>query len=266
MSGENITKTKIFTKRDDNMLGLVSISFRKNSPSEIVAEMKKSGLINIEWGSDVHAPCDDLENLKNIKKLCDDNKITCSSYGTYFKIGVTPDDEITKYIDAAKILGTNILRLWCGTKKSADYTSEEKEELFSKCKTLAKIAEKENVVLCMECHPGSYTETLDGAIELMDAIDSENFKMYWQPNQFTTETENFKYAETMAKHTKIIHVFNWTAEKWLPLSGGIEIWKKYLAYFDGTQKLLLEFMPDNRIESLETESSALKEIAKGVAK
>ncbi len=248
------------------MLGLVSISFRKHTPEEIVAEAKKCGLSYIEWGSDIHAPCDDLEKLKSIRKLCDENGISCSSYGTYFKIGVHSTEEIIKYINAAKILGTDVLRLWCGTKKSAEYTPEEKEHLFSECRALAEIAEREKVILCMECHSDSYTETLDGAIELMDEINSEHFKMYWQPNQFTTKEENFRYAEAIAKYTKIIHVFNWTPDQWLPLSGGIEVWQEYLSYFDGTQKLLLEFMPDNRIESLKSESDALKKIAKGVKK
>ena len=246
------------------MLGLVSVSFRKHTPEEIVAEAKKCGLSYIEWGSDIHAPCNDLDKLKNIKKLCDENGIICSSYGTYFKIGVTPKDEIYNYINAAKILGTNILRLWCGTKKSADYTPDEKAELFRECRALAEVAEAENVVFCMECHSGTYTEILDGAVELMEKVNSKNFRMYWQPNQFKSDEENFKYAEIIAKFTEIIHVFNWTADQWLPLSGGIEIWKKYLSFFNGTQKLLLEFMPDNRIESLQVETLALREIAKGV--
>lgn len=246
------------------MFGLVSVSFRKYTPEEIVAEMKKCGLSYIEWGSDIHAPCNDLDKLKNIRKLCDENGIICSSYGTYFKIGVTPKDEIKNYINAAKILGTNILRLWCGIKKSADYTPEEKEELFRECIALSKIAEAENVVFCMECHLNTYTETLDGAVELMDNVNSKNFRMYWQPNQFKSDEDNFKYAETIAKFTEIIHVFNWTKDQWLPLSGGTKIWKNYLSFFDGTQKLLLEFMPDNRIESLKSESDALKVIAKGV--
>ena len=246
------------------MLGLVSVSFRKHTPEEIVAEAKKCGLSYIEWGSDIHAPCNDLDKLKNIKKLCDENGIICSSYGTYFKIGVTPKDEIYNYINAAKILGTNILRLWCGTKKSADYTPDEKAELFRECRALAEVAEAENVFFCMECHSGTYTEILDGAVELMEKVNSKNFRMYWQPNQFKSDEENFKYAEIIAKFTEIIHVFNWTADQWLPLSGGIEIWKKYLSFFNGTQKLLLEFMPDNRIESLQVETLALREIAKGV--
>ena len=36
--------------------------------------------------------------------------------------------------------------------------------------------------------------------------------------------------------------------------------EKYLSYFDGSQKLLLEFMPDGKAESLGAETAALKEI------
>ena len=43
--------------------GLVSVSFRKNSPEEILSAMKDSDLSVIEWGSDVHAPSDDIQNL-----------------------------------------------------------------------------------------------------------------------------------------------------------------------------------------------------------
>ena len=111
-------------------LGLCSISFRKNTPQEILTEMKNAGLIYIEWGSDVHAPQKDIEKLTNIANLQKEYNIKCSSYGTYFRIGVTPTEELQEYINAAKILGTNVLRLWCGNKNSQDYSAEEKTALF----------------------------------------------------------------------------------------------------------------------------------------
>ena len=36
--------------------GLCSVSFRENSPEEILQAMADAGLWYIEWGSDVHAP------------------------------------------------------------------------------------------------------------------------------------------------------------------------------------------------------------------
>ena len=50
-------------------LGLVSISFRKHTPEEIIRAAKDAGLSCIEWGSDVHAPPRDLERLREIAAL-----------------------------------------------------------------------------------------------------------------------------------------------------------------------------------------------------
>jgi len=240
-------------------LGLVSVSFRKHSPEEILTAMKKCGLEYIEWGSDIHAPCDDTESLKSIVKLQKEYGIKCSSYGTYFRFGESDISELKEYIDAAKILGTDIIRLWCGNKNSQDYSVEEKKSLFAECKEAAKIAEAEGVILCMECHNNTYTNTKESAFELMQAVNSKHFRMYWQPNQYRTVEENILCAALLKDYTYHLHVFNWEGTNKYPLADGKEIWKKYLARFDGNT-LLLEFMPDGKLETLESEAMALKEI------
>lgn len=239
--------------------GLVSISFRNHSPEEILRTMKACGLSYIEWGSDVHCP---PESAKEIALLQKQYGITCSSYGTYFKIGVTPADELEGYIAAAKILGTDILRLWCGDKNSEDYSESEKEMLFAECRRLEKIARENGVTLCMECHNNTYTNRKESALELMRETDSPHFQMYWQPNQFKSEQENLDYASLLSEYTRVIHVFNWEGKEKYPLCDAKELWKEYLKKFDGSQPLLLEFMPDGRIESLKAEADALKEIIK----
>ena len=122
-------------------LGLCSISFRDKSPEEILSAMKNAGLSYIEWGSDVHAPKGDVEKINKIIKLQKKYRIECSSYGTYFRLGETPIEELEEYIATAKLLGTDILRLWCGDKDSEKYTITEKENLFGVCKKAAEIAE-----------------------------------------------------------------------------------------------------------------------------
>ena len=49
--------------------GLVSVSFRGLTVAEVAAAAAAAGLKNIEWGSDVHAPCDDLQRLDEIAAL-----------------------------------------------------------------------------------------------------------------------------------------------------------------------------------------------------
>lgn len=241
-------------------LGLVSVSFRKHTPEEILQAMQNTPLRYIEWGSDVHAPVDKPEVLRQLAQLQQDYGITCSSYGTYFYLGDTPLEKLERYIDAAQILGTNVLRLWCGRKDSKDYTAEEKEELFDLCRQAAAIAEKRGVVLCMETHHKTFTDTKESATELMQAVGSENFRMYWQPSQHRTEKENVEHAAMIADYTVILHVFNWRGKDRLPLGDGVQTWRKYLSKFPGDRTLLLEFMPDGQITSLETETKALIEI------
>lgn len=241
-------------------LGLVSVSFRSLTPKQITDLCRENRLEFIEWGTDIHAPCTDLARICEITELQSDCGIKCSSYGTYFRIGVNESSELYAYIDAAKKLGTDILRLWCGEKNYTDMTQDEREYIISKSKEAAKIAEECGVTLCMECHNKTFTNCLEGALELMKAVNSPYFQMYWQPNQFRTLDENLEYAEKIAKYVKVIHVFNWEGKNKYPLCEAIETWRKYLSFFDGSQKLLLEFMPDGKPESLGAETTALMEI------
>lgn len=241
-------------------LGLVSVSFRGHSPEEIVKAVKSAGLTCIEWGSDIHAPCRDTQRLHEIAALQEQYGITCSSYGTYFRLGHTPLSELPDYIAAAKILGTNILRLWGGTKKGRDMTPEELWDFTEACRKAAAMAEEAGVILCLECHMRSVTETPDHAVALMEAVSSPHFRMYWQPFQWLDTEGSLTVAKAIAPYAEHIHVFNWHGSRKLPLAEAVADWKRYLAVFDTPRTLLLEFMPDDRIETLTAEAEALRAI------
>ena len=230
-------------------LGLCSVSFRENTPSQIIEEMKKTPLTHIEWGSDVHLP---------VGRIIDTGTIKVSSYGTYFRLGESSLSELSEYISTAKAVGTNVLRLWCGGKNSADYS--DKKALFDECRRASELAEKENVILCMECHSGTFTDTPESSLELMREVSSDNFRMYWQPNQYKTFEQNLRSAVMLSPYVENLHVFNWEGDRRLPLIKALDIWKRYLECFEkGT--LLLEFMPCGALSELEGEAEALLKIA-----
>ena len=247
-------------KENQYKLGLVSVSFRQHTPKEILEAMKQAGLSCIEWGSDVHAPCHDRARLSELAELQRQTGITCSSYGTYFRLGETPMEELDFYVLAAKTLGTRILRLWCGTKSGADMSQEEKDALFAQCRRAAQIASECDVILCMECHKKTFTERAEDACELMRAVDSPHFRMYWQPFQWLEPRENLQIARNVKPFAEHIHVFNWKGKERFPLADAVDVWRVYLKEFSTPRTLLLEFMPDDRIESLSTEVEALKRI------
>jgi len=240
--------------------GLVSISFRDHAPAKIALAASQFGLKYIEWGSDVHAPCQNLNQLKSIAALHAAYDISCCSYGTYFRLGHSPIHELYQYIQAAKLLGTNILRLWAGRKKAADCTEEERNYLFSECRKAAAIAKEQDVILCLECHRRTYTETKEGALELMQEINSPNFRMYWQPNPDISLAANLDFISALDPYITHIHVFNWSEDQRYPLQEALGIWKQYLSAMSGEHHLLLEFMPDDRIQSLGNEANALLQL------
>lgn len=243
-----------------NTAGLVSISFRGLSPAEVAHAASEHGLNYIEWGSDIHAPYLDEVKLEQVAALHRTYDISCCSYGTYFRLGFTPIEELPQYIRAAKILGTNVLRLWAGRKKAADCSDEEREYLFSQCRMAAALAEAHNVILCLECHRRSYTETREGALELMRHVNSPNFRMYWQPNPDISVEDNLEYLSALQNYIMHIHVFHWERDQRFPLRHGMDIWTQYLSRLEGNHHLLLEFMPDDRLSSLESEAKSLHEL------
>lgn len=245
-------------KTEPYRLGLVSVSFRKHAPKEILEAARAAGLSCIEWGSDVHAPCDDRERLKEIATLQSRYGITCSSYGTYFRLTETPLEELEQYVQAAKILGADVLRLWCGRKAGADMTREERDLLLLACRRAARIAEDADVTLCLECHKKTFTEDPDDAVRLMQAVDSAHLRMYWQPFQWQSADQNLENAKKIAPYAKHVHVFHWKGDRKLPLSDAVAEWQAYLSCFSLPRTLLLEFMPGDRIEELADEALALK--------
>ncbi len=238
--------------------GLVSVSFRAHTPREILCAMRDAGLDYIEWGSDVHAPCLDAARLDELAELMREFGISCCSYGTYFRLGQTPIDELEHYILAAKRLGTDILRVWCGTKSGADMTKGEIDALLADCRAAADMAQRHGVTVCTECHRGTFTERADDALYLMQAVNSPHFCTYWQPFQWCTAEQNTAYLRALAPYVVYLHVFQWKGEQRFPLADGICEWQDYLSLLDTPHTLLLEFMPDDRLATLDAEAAALR--------
>lgn len=244
-------------------LGLVSVSFRRHTPREILEAVRAAGLACIEWGSDVHAPCANETALRRIAAMQAEYGIVCSSYGTYFRLGQTPLSELETYVSAAKILGTDTLRLWCGSKSGAAMTEDERGALVEECRKTAEIAERCGVTLCMECHTDTFTERLEDALFLMDTINSPHFQMYWQPSQWRCRHDNVAYAEALSAYVKTVHVFQWKETQRFPLRRGHDEWCTYLSCLPHVRTLLLEFMPNDTLEELAVEAAALKAMVGG---
>ncbi len=243
--------------------GLVSISFRRYSVDEILDACQKAGLALIEWGSDVHVPAGNAHVADEVAAKTRAAGLSCVAYGAYFRLGQHTPADFAPYIDSAIRLGARVIRVWGGIKGSAETTDEERTRLIADARAIADMAQAAGLLVTLECHGGTMTDHVDSAMAFYRDVNHPALRAYWQPNQCYDEAYNLAAAKRYAPMTECLHVFQWSATARYPLSDGNEIWAKYLDIFRAEAEgrdigLLLEFMHDDRIETLQETAATLK--------
>ncbi len=243
--------------------GLVSISFRRYSVDEILDACQKAGLALIEWGSDVHVPAGNAPIADEVAAKTAAAGLRTVAYGSYFRLGQHTPAEFAPYIDSAKRLGAKVIRVWGGIKGSAKMSEEERARLIADARAIADMAADAGLIVTLECHGDTVTDHVDSGIAFYEEVNHPALRAYWQPNQFHDEAYNLAAAERYACLTECLHVFHWSATARHPLSDGTAIWEKYLDMFREEAKtrdigLLLEFMHDDRLETLAETAATLK--------
>lgn len=240
-------------------MGLASIAFRQLSVEEIIKLAKDNGLSYIEWGSDIHAPKDDLANIDRIRKLTEDAGLSCSSYGTYFFVGRDEPEQLRDYITAARRLGVNTLRIWCPG-HPYELPQEEIEKRIDACRQIAKIAEEENVLICAECHSGNLTHDLQSSIAFMEALNTPHFRMYWQPCELLNAEENIAFIKGVLPYITNVHVYHYTDKAHHPLAEGQAAWTEYVRALGKDRLYILEHLPEHDPALLPQQAATLKAI------
>lgn len=244
--------------------GLTSVTFREKSIREIIALAKEAKLEGIEWGGDVHCPAGEFDTAKEIKRLCDEARLEIFSYGSYYK-GQEGEDFLP-VLQTAVALNAPVIRIWAGRMSPETITEEYFEMLVKNIQNACDAARKENIVLGLEYHRRSMTQTKEGAMKLIQAVDRANLKTYWQPNPEVTFDEHLQEIKTIADHLIAMHVFNWdeTNTRYsLEERDGVKKWKKYVACVRGfglDLPLILEFVKEDRIESFLDDAVSLQTI------
>src|SRR5512137_1553394 len=97
--------------------GLLSITFRKHSPADIIALVRQAQLTSIEWGGDVHVPHGDLARAGEVARQTTDAGLQVSAYGSYYRLGQseTAGLPFEKVLETAVALGAPTIRVWAGT-------------------------------------------------------------------------------------------------------------------------------------------------------
>ena len=241
--------------------GLVSISFRALTPDEVIALCRKTGLTAVEWGTDSHVKTPDAAAAA-YRAGSDAGVLPCSC-GSYYKLGVSPTEDLRTALDIARELHTDTLRIWGGNRGSKELSESDFQMMVKESYAAAELADTYGITLCLECHPHTVTDRYESELRFLNAVAHPRLKTYWQPNQFESLAYNLEAAEALAGDTRMIHVFAWSETERFPLEQHADVWTRYLSVFAETGKkygTLLEFMPDDRPESLTNETETLKKL------
>jgi 3-dehydroshikimate dehydratase len=245
--------------------GLVSVTFRKLAPAEIVALARECGLQAIEWGGDVHVPLHELARAREVRGLSEEAGIAVSGYGSYYRVGAaeTADRRFEHVLETAVELGAPTIRVWAGAAASAQIAEGERAHIVAELRRIADLAARQSVSISLEYHGGTLTDTNESAAQLLREVDHPNVYTFWQPPNGQSLEYCLEGLLRVLPRVTCVHCFHWwpTSAERRPLADGWPRWERYLGALLSTGRripVLLEFLPGDEPEALRRDAATLR--------
>ena len=245
--------------------GLVSVTFRKLSPAEIVALVRKAGLAGIEWGGDIHVPHGDIGRAREVRARTLEAGLRVAAYGSYYRAGFSEANGLPfkQVLDSAVELGAPTIRVWPGNKGSADVGENGRWAVIEDLRRIAGLAAQVGVTISTEFHGGTLTDTNDSASQLLVEVDHPNLFTCWQPHNGEATEDCVAGLRAVAPRVSNVHVFHWwpsSAERH-PLAEGEARWAEFwreLKPLAGERFAMLEFVPGDAEEAFLRDAATLR--------
>jgi 3-dehydroshikimate dehydratase len=242
--------------------GLVSVTFRKLKPSEIVDLVKHAGLQSIEWGGDVHVPHGDLQCAKEVRIITLEAGLQVSSYGSYYKVGCEDNlDTFEKVLETAVTLQAPTIRVWAGDLGSDRADAAWWRRVIDDSRRIAVLAVGSGIKLAFEYHEETLTDNSASACRLLREINQPNMSSYWQPPVTLNLEARIKGLQEIAPWISNLHVFYQSGAEPAPLVEGIAEWSRYMEFvrnLPGERFCLLEFVKGDSPGQFFEDAEALK--------
>ncbi len=227
--------------------GLVSVTFRKLSPGEIIRLCREAGLSEIEWGGDVHVPPGDENTAAAVGEMTRSGNLVVAAYGSYYRLGSSRGPDFSSVLASAVALGAPVIRVWAGTSGSDAAGPAERKAVGEDALRCADLAAAKNILIAYEFHDGTLTDTMESTLELLDKTMHPFIKTLWQPPNGRSLPECLAGLRAILPRLQHIHAFHWWPDPTcrLPLAEGRDRWSAYVAELRKENKessFLLEFV------------------------
>lgn len=251
--------------------GLCSVTFKNKTPQEIISLASEAGLQSIEWASNAHVHEGDVNTAKEVRKMTEDAGLEVSSYGSYYRLGLK--QEIEPYLESAKALGTNQIRVWGGFKPSAYLLPDARRALVREAKEISRKAADYGITISTECHADTVTDTPESLLLYMFEVNEPNFRTYWQALLHIPEDEQLRSLKAVYASGKLtnLHVYHFdlfeNERDQRLLSEAHDKWLERFSVFKGDNTVrhaMLEFVRGGEDASLIADAKTLVELVNKV--
>jgi sugar phosphate isomerase/epimerase len=251
--------------------GLCSITFRALTADDVIDVACRAGVDGIEWGADVHAPSVGGPVLAALGARTRDAGLTVVSYGSY--LGMSPPDgddgpAVDAVLDTALALGAPMVRVWTQLGVTPTSAAADRARVVDRTAALVDRIAARDLLVALEFHPGTLTETAASATELLAAIGAPALRTHWQPDPALAPEVALEELARVAPHLAHLHVFSWGAAGIAdrhPLAEGAALWRPALALADrddaplpGPRFALCEYVRDDDPEQFIADVAVLR--------
>ncbi len=156
--------------------GLVSITFRKLSPKQIVDLVAQSDLDAIEWGGDVHAPHGDVARACEVRQMTLDAGLTVAAYGSYYRVGLGEPVPFERVVGRPAAPGPPLIRAWAGRQGTDNARDGIWDRVIEAARAIADLAQQAGIVVAYEFHGNTLTDTNESTWKLLRVVAHDNVK------------------------------------------------------------------------------------------
>ena len=231
--------------------GLVSVTFRRMSPRQIVDLVSEAGLEAIEWGGDGHVPHGQVSTAREVASMTRDAGLAVAAYGSYYRVGVSEEQGLSfgAVLETAVALQAPVIRVWAGNRGSALADDAYWAAVVADSLRIADLAQAAGVAVAYEYHPNTLTDTKDAAQRLIGETSHANIWCYWQQPPGMEAEACRQELRAVLPRLSHLHV-NWRprtlqGSERRPLAEGADAWASFLRIAAGSGRdhaAMIEFV------------------------
>ena len=231
--------------------GLVSATFKTESPDFVLAALKKADLHAVEWSENWHIPAGDAALARDLRERTLAQGAKIAAYGSYYRLGQNSDPakDFLPTLQSAAALGAPLIRIWGGGTASAELDADTRRELAVEARTV--------------------TDTNESGLSFLDEVAADNLYCLWQPTVALNMDERCAGLDMLEARGRLLnlHVYYWLEGKRRPFVEGLDEWRRYLQHVNRNEKRygLLEFVLDNTEEQFLEDAAQWKRLLQETA-